>query len=91
MTTSAGLDRSCSEFQLYEIRLQGHLDSRWAERLEDLEFTYERDGITALTGWLADQSALHGLLARIRDLGLPIVSIRRLCRQTQHNKEENQK
>ena len=79
MTTSAGPDQGCSDSQLYEIRLQGHLTSRFADRLEGMTFTAESDGITRLTGHLIDQSALHGLLMRIRDLGLPIVSIRRLC------------
>ena len=75
--------------ELYEIRLQGHLDSRWADRLEGLAFTLESDGITTLTGLLIDQSALHGLLARIRDLGLPIVSIRRLCPTTNPTRKKD--
>ena len=78
MKTSAGKGRCCSDSQRYEIRLQGHLDSRWADRLDGLAFALESDGMTTLTGSLADQAALHGLLARIRDLGVPIVSIRRL-------------
>ena len=78
MTTAAGSTRRCNDLQLYEIRLQGHLDPRWADRLEGLAFTYESDGSTTLTGPLADQSALHGLLTRIRDLGMPIISIRRV-------------
>jgi hypothetical protein len=78
MTASAGQGRSCGDWQRYEIRLQGHLDSRWAERLQGLAIAIESDGTTTLTGALADQAALHGLLTRIRDLGVPIVSIRRL-------------
>jgi hypothetical protein len=84
MTPSAG------DPQLYEIRLQGHLDARWADRLEGLTFTLESDGITSLTGVLVDQSALHGLLTQVRDLGMPIVSIRRLCPATQPHQEEGQ-
>ena len=64
--------------QLHEIRVQGHLDGRWADLLDGLTLTHERDGTTTLTGLLADQAALHGVLIRIRDLALPIVSIRRL-------------
>ena len=79
MTTTGGPTRRCGDSQLYEIRLQGHLDPRWADRLESLTFTIESDGTTTLTGPLADQSALHGLLSRIRDLGMPILSIRRVC------------
>ena len=78
MTTSAGQGRGCRDVQRYQIRLQGHFNSRWAERFDGLAFALESDGTTTLTGSLADQAALHGLLARIRDLGVPIVSIRRL-------------
>lgn len=78
MTTSAGQGRSCGESQRYAIRLQGHLDPRWADRLGGLAFALESDGTTTLTGSLADQAALHGLLARVRDLGVAIVSIQRL-------------
>ena len=78
MTASAGKGRSCSDSQRYEIRLQGHLDSRWADRLDGMALALESDGTTTLTGSFADQAALHGLLTRIRDLGMPIVSIQRL-------------
>ena len=79
MRTTDGAPRRCSELQRYEIRVQGHLDARWAGRLNGLTLTRERDGTTTLAGPLVDQAALHGLLARIRDLGLPIVSMRRVC------------
>ena len=65
-------------FELHEIRVQGHLDERWSDWMEGLVFTHESDGTTTLTGPLADQAALHGVLTRIRDLALPIVSVRRL-------------
>ena len=79
MTTPDGSARRGGEPQGYEIRVQGHLDARWAAWLHDLTFTRERDGTTTLTGPLVDQAALHGLLNRIRDLGLPLVSMRRVC------------
>ena len=60
---------------LYEIRIKGHLDGRWADWFEGLSFTHESDGTTLLDGPLTDQAALHGVLNRIRDLGLPIISI----------------
>jgi len=63
------------EPELYEIRLKGHLDARWAERFEGLSFTHESDGTTVLTGCVADQAALYGLLRKVRDLGLPLVSV----------------
>jgi hypothetical protein len=81
MTTSAGQGRGFGEPQRYEIRLQGHLDPRWADRLGGLAFALEGDGTTTLSGSLADQAALHGLLAHIRDLGVPIVSIKRLSQE----------
>ena len=62
----------------YEIRLQGHLDARWVDWLEGLVLTQENDGTTTLTGPLADQAALHGVLNTIRDLNLPIVSVQRV-------------
>ena len=63
------------EPQLYEIRLKGHLDDRWAEWFEGLNITLEEDGNTLLTGPVIDQAALHGLLKKVRDLGLPLVSV----------------
>jgi RimJ/RimL family protein N-acetyltransferase len=60
----------------YEIRLAGHLDDHWAAVLGDLDLTRLDDGTTALTGDVADQAQLHGLLARVRDLGVTLVSLR---------------
>ena len=79
MSTTSGSPRPCSARQRYEIRVQGHLDARWADWVEGLAFTHEVDGTTILAGPLVDQAALHGLLTRIRDLGLPLVSLRRVC------------
>jgi hypothetical protein len=62
----------------YEIRLRGHLDARWASRLGVPGLTHESDGTTILRGIVDDQAALHGLLQRIRDLGLPLISVIRL-------------
>ncbi|HZY49374.1 MAG TPA: hypothetical protein VFE64_06310 [Devosia sp.] len=62
----------------YEIRLRGHLDGRWAERLGISELTQDPDGTTVLSGIAADQAVLHGLLQRIRDLGLPLISVLRI-------------
>ncbi len=64
--------------ELHEIRVQGRLDDRWVDWLEGLALTRENDGTTTLTGPLADQAALHGVLNTIRDLNLPIVSVRRV-------------
>ena len=63
------------EPELYEIRVRGHLDARWANQFEGLTITLEEDGDTLLTGPVIDQAALHGLLKKVRDLGLPLVSV----------------
>jgi hypothetical protein len=62
----------------YEIRLKGHLESRWAAWFDGLGLTNESDGTTIIHGPVADQAALHGLLQKVRDLGLPLVSVTQL-------------
>ena len=62
----------------YEIRLKGHLDARWAAWLDGLSLTHEPDGTTVMRGPVVDQAALHGLLNRIRDLGLPLIAVTRI-------------
>ena len=62
----------------YEIRIQGHLDQRWAGWFDGLTLTLEDNGDTLLTGRVVDQAALHGLLRKVRDLGMPLVSVRRV-------------
>jgi hypothetical protein len=59
----------------YEIRIKGHLDNRWADWFEGLTITQEASGDTLLTGPVVDQAALHGLIKKVRDLGLPLVSV----------------
>lgn len=59
----------------YEIRLKGHLDSRWAAWFDGLNLTNESDGTTVIHGPVVDQAALHGLLQKLRDTGLPLVSV----------------
>jgi hypothetical protein len=59
----------------YEIRLKGHLDSRWAAWFDGLSLINESDGSTVIHGPVADQAALYGLLQKVRDLGLPLISV----------------
>jgi hypothetical protein len=59
----------------YEIRLKGHLDGRWAAWFDGLSLRRESDGTTVIHGPIADQAALHGLLQKVRDTGLPLVSV----------------
>ena len=59
----------------YEIRLEGHLADRWAAWFDGLTLTHESEGTTVLRGPVVDQAALHGLLQKVRDLGLPLVSV----------------
>ena len=58
----------------YEIRLNGHLDARWADWFGGLTLSREADGTTLIQGQVVDQAALHGLLQKVRDLGLPLIS-----------------
>ena len=60
---------------LYEIRVKGHLDSRWGVWFDGMDLTHKSDGTTVIHGPVVDQAALHGLLQRIRDTGLPLVSV----------------
>ena len=60
---------------LYEIRLKGHLDAKWADWFDGLTITRADNGETLLRGPVVDQAALHGVLRKVRDLGLPLVSV----------------
>ena len=60
---------------VYQIRIKGHLGQRWMDWFEGLTVTLEEDGNTLLTGHVIDQSALHGILKKVRDLGMPLLSV----------------
>ena len=70
--TSAGHGQGAGR---YEIRVKGHLGPRWAARFEGMTLTRDGDGTTVIHGPVVDQAALHGLLARVRDLGIPLLSV----------------
>jgi hypothetical protein len=59
----------------YEIRIEGHLDQHWSAWFGGLAITHEDDGTTTLRGDVTDQAGLHGLLAKVRDLGAPLISV----------------
>jgi hypothetical protein len=69
---------------IYQIRIRGHLDRQWIHWFDGLTITLEEDGDTLLTGPVADQAALHGLLKKVRDLGMPLV----LVSQIQHHSKK---
>jgi hypothetical protein len=66
---------TASQPVVYQIRIKGHLGSQWTGWFEGLTITLEEDGDTLLTGPVIDQAALHGLIKKVRDLGLPLVSV----------------
>jgi hypothetical protein len=78
MSDKQTFDEKHNQQQCYEIRLKGHLDDRWAEWFEGLTITLEDNGDTLLTGPVIDQAALYGLLKKVRDLGLPLLSVNRV-------------
>jgi hypothetical protein len=62
----------------YEIRIEDGLDEGWTAWFDGMQITNEPNGVTVITGTVTDQCALHGLLAKVRDLGLPLISVHRL-------------
>jgi hypothetical protein len=62
---------------IYELRIQGHLEDHWSEWLGGLAVQRQEDGTTVLVGRVVDQAALHGVISRIRDLGVPLLSVGR--------------
>lgn len=79
MSPRQSVPENYHEPEQYEIRLRGHLDDRWADWFDGLTITREANGETLLTGLVVDQAALHGVLRKIRDLGLPLLSVIRVA------------
>ncbi|MCP4937375.1 MAG: hypothetical protein GY927_24980 [bacterium] len=63
---------------IYRIRIKGHLSSQWSDWFEGLTITLEEGGNTLLSGPVVDEAALHGLLKKVRDLGMPLLSVNRI-------------
>ncbi len=78
MSGRTSVDGDRPEAGRYEISLKGHLDTRWAAWFDGLSLTHHSDGITVIHGPVADQAALHGLLQKVRDTGLPLISVIRV-------------
>lgn len=75
MSETHALTEYHDESGIYEIRIKGHLDNRWADWFDGLTITLEDQGDTLLTGLVVDQAALHGLLKKVRDLGMPLLLV----------------
>jgi hypothetical protein len=75
MSNKRNLKTNPGQTIVYQIRLRGHLSDQWTNWFEGLTITLEEDGDTLLTGPVVDQAALFGLLKKVRDLGVPLVSI----------------
>ena len=74
--------------EYYEVKIKGHLDQRWSDWFMDLKLTHLEGDETLLSGPLPDQAALHGLLERIRDLNLTLISVTSGDPSTQHSDQE---
>jgi hypothetical protein len=75
---------------IYQIRIKGHLDEQWSDWFENATITLEENGDTLLTCPVVDQAALHGLLKKIRDLGMPLLSVNRIVSE-QNNSSTKEK
>ena len=73
---------------IYQIKLQGHLDAQWEEWFGGLTVSTDAENETVLTGPIIDQAALHGLLRKIRDLGMPLLSVRQM--ESKHSQDESE-
>ena len=75
---------------VYQIRIKGHLSHQWTDWFEGLTITLEEDGNTLLIGPVIDQAALHGLLKKVRDLGMPLISVNRIKPDQKNASEDKQ-
>lgn len=75
MSNKSNSKRDSGQSMVYQIRIKGHLDHQWTDWFEGLTLTLEDNGDMLLTGLVVDQAALHGLLKKVRNLGMPLLSV----------------
>lgn len=75
MTNKPEFQLNSSQPEMVQIRISGHLDPQWSQWFEGFKITLQEDGSTLITGPVADQAALHGLIRKIRDLGMTLISV----------------
>ena len=80
-------EREADQPTIYQFRLRGHLGQQWMDWFEGLSITLEEDGNTLLSGPVVDQSALHGILKRVRDLGMPLLLVSVIGPDPQENRQ----
>lgn len=90
MTDEQQLNPEADQRTVYQIRIKGHLGSQWTNWFEGLIVTLEEEGSTLLSGPVVDQSALHGILKKIRDLGMPLLSVNSVETGTQDTSDNKQ-
>ena len=78
MSNEINSESEKAQLMIYQIRIKGHLGCEWTDWFEGLAITLEDNGDTLLTGSVVDQAALHGLLRKVRDLGVPLLSVSRV-------------
>src|SRR5574339_635656 len=88
MVNERGAERDVGKPEVYQIRIRGHLSLQWMEWFDGLTITLEEDGNTLLSGPVIDQAALHGILKKVRDLGMPLLSVNSVAPGPQNMENE---
>ena len=91
MSNNLEPENDSGQLTIYQIRVKSHLGPDWTDWFEGLTITLEEGGDTLLTGPVVDQAALHGLLKKVRDLGVPLVSLNPVQHNTTHPEDTNKK
>ena len=86
MSNRRSAEHDAEQPMVYQIKIKGHLVPQWTDWFEGLTITLEEGGDTLLTGTVIDQAALHGLLKKVRDLGMPLLSVNSVVLGPQDNK-----